>query len=292
MIKDSYNSFFPIFPLCDFPTSFSCSPSVSPYLLLVTVYAQFSCFSYLCHLSYEVWKTAGYTIILLYVLESIFLLVKILVLKINSCFSYCIVILTVHKGLYEIHVLIFLVKNQSCNAFLFSGFWLLCRPLYLDLNRSTFVLRGSCKYAEVCSISLNAYSVNLVSAFHFSCSRFWNPLLHPLPIAHPPPSPLFVYPVALALCKSGAFCSMSRYFWSQVTHTFMFQAPMTVTDIHIMLSDLVRHARSLLFFVWELFKLSSPCDAKITHLNLKAMCSNNNFIQICSHENYEELIIV
>lgn len=35
MIKESYNSCF-FFPLYDFPTLFSCSPSASPYLLLVT----------------------------------------------------------------------------------------------------------------------------------------------------------------------------------------------------------------------------------------------------------------
>lgn len=40
---------------------------------------------------------------------------------------------------------------------------------------------------------------------------------------------------------------------------FMFQAAMTVTDMSIMLSDSVRHASSLLLFIWKLFNVSGLC---------------------------------
>lgn len=39
----------------------------------------------------------------------------------------------------------------------------------------------------------------------------------------------------------------------------MFQVPMTVTDMYIMLSDSVRHASSLLLFVSKLFHVSGLC---------------------------------
>lgn len=103
--------------------------------------------------------------------------------------------------------------------------------------------------------------------FH-ACSFTPLPLHHPhhpvipsppVTLPPPPPSPLLLHPLVLGQCKSRAFYCKGWYFWSQATHTFMFQAPMTVTDMYIMLSDSVRHASSLLLFIWKLFNVSDPC---------------------------------
>lgn len=107
---------------------------------------------------------------------------------------------------------------------------------------------------------------------HHLCFSFFTPLLSllcfcitPTPTAYPFPSHSLTPPAtttttnSLAQCKSRAFCCEGWYSWSQVTHTFMFQASMTVTDMYIMLSDSVRHASSLLLFIWKLFNVSSPC---------------------------------
>lgn len=127
--------------------------------------------------------------------------------------------------------------------------------------------------AGVCPVLFGAYSVNTICAFHFSRLCFHssasalpptpiNSYCLPLPISfsnHPPPPPATTTTSSLAQCKSRAFCCEGWYSWSQVTHTFMFQASMTVTDMYIMLSDSVRHASSLLLFIWKLFNVSSPC---------------------------------
>lgn len=104
--------------------------------------------------------------------------------------------------------------------------------------------------------------------FIFHACSFASLPLHPPVSPSPPlavsalrprPPPLFSIPLVLDRCKSRAFCCKGWYFWSQVTHTFMFQAAMTVTDMYIMLSDSVRHASSLLLFIWKLFNVLGPC---------------------------------
>ena len=137
-------------------------------------------------------------------------------------------------------------------------------------GQSLCLWRELIRCADVCPILFSAYSVNTICAFHFSRLLFRStpsasiPPVNPSPplavsTLCPRPPPLFSIPLVLDRCKSRAFCCKGWYFWSQVTHTFMFQAAMTVTDMYIMLSDSVRHASSLLLFIWKLFNVSGPC---------------------------------
>lgn len=74
------------------------------------------------------------------------------------------------------------------------------------------------------------------------------------------------FPFSFSILLSGASAnqehSAARADISEVTHTFMFQAPMTVTDMYIMLSESVRHASSLPLFIWKLFNVSGLCVAE------------------------------
>lgn len=136
-------------------------------------------------------------------------------------------------------------------------------------RQSLCLWRELIRCADVCPILFSAYSVNTICAFHFSRLLFDStPSASPPPMSTParlslfpplPPSLLALYPLILGHCKSRAFCCKGWYFWSQVTHTFMFQAPMTVTDMYIMLSDSVRHVSSLPLFIWKLFNVSGQC---------------------------------
>lgn len=105
--------------------------------------------------------------------------------------------------------------------------------------------------------------------FH-ACSFTPLPLHRPRPLSTPArlllfspfatrPFPSRFLTLILGQWKYRAFRCKGWYFWSQVTHTFMFQAPMTVTDMYIMLSDPVRHASSLLLFIRKLFNVSGQC---------------------------------
>lgn len=80
----------------------------------------------------------------------------------------------------------------------------------------------------------------------------------PLAVDASCPSPPFPLSISILLSWASANLEQGLHL-SKVTHTFLFQAPMTVTNMYIMLSDSVRHASSLLLFIWKLFNVSGLC---------------------------------
>lgn len=122
--------------------------------------------------------------------------------------------------------------------------------------------------ADVCPILFSAFSVNTICAFHFSRLVF-----HSAPsVWHPPPSnpvclllfpPVPPLPVSFSILLSGASANLEHFAAradiSEATYTFMFQAPVTATNMYILLSDSVRHVGSLLLFIWKLFNMWGLC---------------------------------
>lgn len=137
-------------------------------------------------------------------------------------------------------------------------------------GQSLCLWRELIRCADVFPILFSTYSVNIICVFNFSrllfhSTPFASPAINPsLPSAVFPSSLLILYPLVLDQCKSRAFCCKGWYFWSRVTHTFMFQAPMTVTEMYIMLSDSVRHASSVLLFVWKWWRPTVALSCTMT----------------------------
>lgn len=76
-----------------------------------------------------------------------------------------------------------------------------------------------------------------------------------------PPTPACPPYHSIALCT---LVSSRRKIYSVLPKQrtrLCFQAPMTVTDMYIMLSDSVRHATALPLFIWKLFITTGPCVA-------------------------------
>lgn len=71
-----------------------------------------------------------------------------------------------------------------------------------------------------------------------------------------PPAFTISFSILLSWASVNLQHSAARADISEVTHAFVLQAAMTVTDMYIMLSDSVRHASCLLLFIWKLFNVS------------------------------------
>lgn len=175
-----------------------------------------------------------------------------------------------HPGCWSVYVVFVQYSVSSCHLHvkcLHNALHLLVSELAAGIScegRSLCLWKELIRCADVCPILFSAYSVNTVCAFHFSRLLF-----HSTRSALPPPhrhpqlasrcfSPFHPLSLSFSIPPSwlGAFCCKDRYFRSQLTHTVMFQAPMTVTDMYIMLSDSVRHASSLPLFIAKLFNVS------------------------------------